>query len=220
MKQSIKKKWKTIAISITALVTLTLVIVFLYTVGFRITYNSDIITDWDAVSGCAAWAGTLVSLVAVLVSVMAIFYAIQVPQKIAKEQAKIDLFDKRYAAFQLFEKCVILREHIENKEKPVNYTSEFLFMLDELQNKCVESSTVYKKIMNLEFVLHQMEFLFPQMTEEDVRNLYLKLEKFLVSVIKNENIEQKANDYANTMRAFEEKYSNEIWHCLTIENIN
>lgn len=83
------KKYKNIIFAVVCI----FIIILLYILGFRITYNPEIINDWDAVSGCAAWAS-------VFVSGLAIYYAIQVPKKIAEDQNKIALFEKRYLALQ------------------------------------------------------------------------------------------------------------------------
>ena len=39
------------------------------------------------------------TIVTILISALALFYAIRVPKKIAEEQNKIALFDKRYEVF-------------------------------------------------------------------------------------------------------------------------
>ena len=83
------KKYKNIIFAVVCI----FIIILLYVLGFRITYNPEIINEWDAVSGCAAWAS-------VFVSGLAIYYAIQVPKKIAEDQNKIALFEKRYLALQ------------------------------------------------------------------------------------------------------------------------
>ena len=67
------------------LIAVILIILILALFGFRITYNPSLDNNWDAISACAAWA-------AVVVSGLAIYFAIQAPKKIAEEQNRIALF--------------------------------------------------------------------------------------------------------------------------------
>ena len=73
-----------------------LIAIGLYLFGFRITYNPELDNNWDAVSACAAWAAVFVAGIG---SVISVYFAIQVPKKIAEEQNKIALFEKRYEFF-------------------------------------------------------------------------------------------------------------------------
>lgn len=45
------------------------------------------------------------TVVTIIISALALFYAIRIPKKIAEEQNRIALFEKRYEAFQLFERA-------------------------------------------------------------------------------------------------------------------
>lgn len=69
-----------------------LLVVIMYIFGFRITYSPKLENDWDAISACAGWA-------AVVVSGLAIYFAIQAPKKIAEEQNRIALFEKNTKSF-------------------------------------------------------------------------------------------------------------------------
>lgn len=67
-------------------------ILFLYSCGFRITYSPTLENSWDAISAFASWFSAIASIVA-------IFIAIRIPKKIAEQQNAIALFDKRYKAY-------------------------------------------------------------------------------------------------------------------------
>lgn len=82
------------------------ILIGMYLAGFRITYNPELITDWNAVSACAAWTSVLVSIAAVVASIVAIVYAIKVPQEIAARQDKVALFEKRFALCDCLERCI------------------------------------------------------------------------------------------------------------------
>lgn len=66
-------------------------VILLYKYGFRITYDPTLINDWSAISACASWFGAIASA-------GALWVAIHIPKKIAEQQNKIALFDKRYIA--------------------------------------------------------------------------------------------------------------------------
>ena len=87
-----------------------IITIILALLGFKITYNPDLDNNWDAVSACAAWVG-------VVVSGLAIYYAIKVPKKIAENQNKIALFEKRYEEVQkiglIFEEFEKIKNQIE-----------------------------------------------------------------------------------------------------------
>lgn len=73
--------------------------------GWRITYAPELENSWDAISACAAWAGVIASFIA-------IWYAIQVPKKIAEQQNKIALFEKRYQVYSSTMKIVQVANRI------------------------------------------------------------------------------------------------------------
>ena len=75
MKNFIKRNH--LALSVVAVCVILLV--FLYCIGFRITYAPQLENSWDAISAVATWAG-------VVVSCFAVWAAIQIPQRIAEEQ--------------------------------------------------------------------------------------------------------------------------------------
>lgn len=78
---------------ITIIVFIVIIVVIFALAGFRITYDPSLDNNWDAVSACASW-------LSVIVSALAIWYAIQVPKKIAIEQNRITLFEKRYTEIE------------------------------------------------------------------------------------------------------------------------
>ena len=81
-------KNKALLTGIFILLTALIVAILLWLLGFRITYAPSLENSWDAISACAGWAGAIFSLVAILV-------AIQIPKKIAEQQNRIALFEKR-----------------------------------------------------------------------------------------------------------------------------
>lgn len=106
--------------------TITLIVIFLIVLilaifGFKITYNPSLDNNWEAISACAAWA-------AVVVSGLAIYFAIQAPKKIAEEQNKIALFEKRYELYIIFTKSTAFVKVIEQSSVKTKENAQHLFV--------------------------------------------------------------------------------------------
>jgi hypothetical protein len=183
----------------------------LYFCGFRITYAPDLENSWNAISACASWAS-------VIVAGFAIYYAILVPQKIAQEQNKIALFEKRYEVFQLFERCFSFAKAIEKSETTESMRKDCMILFDELKYEELDFKVVMKKVYSCEHTLHQMEFLFPNVLENDVHELYSSLWKVLMAIIGDENANECKKTYINTMNDFVCKYYKMIWNELALTN--
>ncbi|HIY12007.1 MAG TPA: hypothetical protein H9842_00245 [Candidatus Agathobaculum merdipullorum] len=111
MKKFIKNGWFFLILLIAVEVLLG---IFLYRKSFRITYAPYLENSWDGISASADWASVIVAVISVFSSFLAIWYAIQVPQKIAEQQNKITLFEKRYQVFQTYELCKIFSELLKS----------------------------------------------------------------------------------------------------------
>lgn len=59
---------KCIKIGFVLVVIITIFIIIMYYLGFRITYDPNIITDWDAVSAVAEWISIFTSVILVFVA--------------------------------------------------------------------------------------------------------------------------------------------------------
>ncbi len=106
-----KQKKKYIAIAVLCLTAILGLIGCLYAFGFRITYAPELENSWDAISACAAWAGVVMSFVAIM-------FAIWVPIRIANRQDKIALFEKRY---EIYDKIKNYVENIEDRPFEFEY---------------------------------------------------------------------------------------------------
>lgn len=96
MKKVIKGRWFPLVMAGTSVLAFVLV---LFCLGFRITYASKLENSWDAISASADWAGVIVAIISVFASFLAIWFAIQVPKRIADRQDKIVLFEKRLECY-------------------------------------------------------------------------------------------------------------------------
>lgn len=76
-------------------------LLLMYQMGFRITYAPDLENSWNAISGTASWMSVIVSVLGVIASFGAVWYAIQISDK----QNKIALFEKRYRVYRTLISC-------------------------------------------------------------------------------------------------------------------
>lgn len=74
--------------------------------GWRFVYDPELENSWNAISAVAAWAGAAASFIA-------IWFAIQVPKKIAEQQNKISLFEKRYLCYLAVQDLLAFSNQIE-----------------------------------------------------------------------------------------------------------
>lgn len=168
MKKFVKGKWfpLTLAAVIAAILAL---ILFLF--GFRITCSPEQDNNWDAVSACASWVGVIASFVA-------IWFAIQVPKKIADRQDKIALFEKRYQVYNLFKKLMTTMYFIELPKKIPVEKIKFTEIFDSCfsnnllcENADKEEEILSKKRIEIFELLHaetdKLSILFPISKENE-----------------------------------------------------
>lgn len=98
MKKFVKGRWFPLLVAILIVAAVALVMALF---GWRITYVPDLENSWDAVSAVAAWFAVMVAIASAVASFLVVWYAIQVPKEIAKQQDKIALFEKRYRLYTL-----------------------------------------------------------------------------------------------------------------------
>lgn len=95
-----------------AILIVTAVALVMALLGWRVTYAPELDNSWNAISAVAEWAGVIVAFSSVVASFLAIWYAIRVPQKIAEQQNKIELFEKRYEIYMSISKMMQVTEQI------------------------------------------------------------------------------------------------------------
>jgi len=133
-----------------------LLVVIMYTLGFRITYSPELENNWDAISACAGWASAIFSFIAILV-------AIQIPKKIAEQQNRIALFEKRHTFYYTFCRCISFCEGLDSVQSKDAVRMMFYTMLsDDHTNRSL--AEINERITPLEikigFILSQGEYLF------------------------------------------------------------
>lgn len=199
------------------LVVATATILVMIFFGWRFTYQPELDNKWEAISAIATWVGVLVSAMGVIASFIAIWYAIQVPKKIADRQDKIALFEKRYECFQTFERCRVLYLQIKtcpHTVEDLRCMSRYMFGKPVWEE--VTKEVVVEEILRYEYMIHQMQFLFPNISEKDAQKLYNSLQEFLVSVFNNEKVYESENKYVASMDEFIGKYASVLITTLNI----
>ena len=178
--------------------------------GWRFTYAPELETSWDAISAVAAWVGVIASFIA-------IWFAIQIPKKIADRQDKIALFEKRYDCFLFFERCHRLYIIIEEKECSLEELRRaVLYLFEEYAWVDLTKETLICKIERYRSMLHQMTFLFPAIGLGETSELYMSLQAFITSVYEDKNISMNKEKYVRTMGSFSQNHSTYIFELLTI----
>lgn len=116
--------------------------------GFRITYAPELENNWDAISAFAAWIGAIGTLAAVWFAILLANKQNILSMKQQKQNAGLNLYDKRMALFKLF---------LDQKYFDIQLDAKILF-----------SDTVYNKINELCKLQSQIE-------EYDIlKNLYIE----------------------------------------------
>ncbi len=207
-----KKKYITIAVlCLTAMLGL---IACLYAFGFRITYAPELENSWDAISAFAAWAGVIVSIMAVGVSGLAIYYAIQVPKKIADRQDKIALFEKRFLLFNELHRHITFASIISRRNNIEEDKLEFSIIFDYEPNNEVKQKEYG---MRNELLLLQLPFLFPAINEKDCERLCNATSRYVaMGILCNHKYENAKNDYVWEVQCFSQKYWDMIRETMTI----
>ena len=158
------------------LLVLVFVIVILYWLGFRITYAPELENSWEAVSAVAAWAGVVVSFVAIC-------FAVQVPKKIAEQQNKIALFEKRLEFYLTLKKLESISVSMNNLKEPINNKSiQNVFVLTFTQEPKLyveyDRDGIYDKtakyLIEIKSILDSGPFLFS-----------LDMKKYIIEIIQN-----------------------------------
>lgn len=211
MKKFIQERWFPLIAAIAILVLVAGVILTMVLFGWRFTYAPELETNWDAVAAVATWVGVFASFSAIMV-------AIWIPKKIADRQDKIALFERRYESFQFFEECFVLYKKSVDKSLAEVINVQCCHMLGVQKIEDLNRYDFQNKVKHFEYLLHQMEFLFPGIQEKDVSKLYNALSSYLAAILDGKDIEKNKQDYISAMNEFG-KYANEIWDSMTISNI-
>ena len=171
------------------LIIFVLVIVVLYIIGFRITYAPELENSWEAVSAVATCVG-------VLASFMAIWFAVQVPKKIAEQQNKIALFEKRHKLYKQFAEFYNFSLSVGYAFSSERIQELFFKYYGPWNNDNLDNSEeVHKRIIKLIFEFSEAEFLF---NEEIAASIIMIVNK--VSTVIYTSINVNKHSQINTLQ--------------------
>ncbi len=158
-----------------------LLVIFLYCVGFRITYAPELETSWNAVIAFANWGSVFVSLAGAIASFLAVWFAIKVPKQIADKQNKISLFEKRYKIYNMIAENYALACSIASANDRIDIQRYFLNSypnIDTEQN--IDNRPEITSLCTLLFFeMAQSKFLF----DEEMGNSAIHLSLLITAVI-------------------------------------
>lgn len=180
--------------------------------GFRITYAPYLENNWDAIAAVASWAS-------VAVSGMAIYYAIQVPRKIAEDQNRIALFEKRYAVYDMLNNCIgyayMLKRFNESGEDWKKWFficfSEHTTLDDVLSWE--EQGILYNTVSN---TLRQVEPLFGTDISAPITELTTRLLLLIQAEHHHDNVLKRQAEYIKQVELIEKEYLPQIKNLLIL----
>lgn len=168
-----------------------LVVTFLAIVGFRITYAPELENSWSAISAVASWAGVVATVIAIIV-------AIQIPQKIADNQNKIALFDKRYEVYDTIMRLVSFSKFIETMGRDKLSTEDVqvlfvaLFSSSPIKNSLKETLNYERSsfFMNAVMAIQKGAPLFDMDIESDLSALVMSLMRIIYDMNNQTEIDE------------------------------
>lgn len=99
-------------------VTLISVAVFLFAIGFRITYSPTLENSWTAIDAVGGWISALGTITAVIVALVVANRQNEIARnqneiavqqaKIAEQQNRIALFEKRFEFYNMLQTCITI----------------------------------------------------------------------------------------------------------------
>ena len=211
MKELIKKRWFLVTFGILAIISILAIVVIsfwgvLYLKGFRFVYPEQFENSWNAVSGIAAWAGVVVSVISVLASSLAIVFAVRVADK----QNKIELLDRRLNCYNELAKHIdfaVSLKKCKDKKEVVQYFKHFFELPINIDLSALPPDFV-KENKN---ALYQFPFIFHGITRFEIYDVY---ESFLILVKallqENSDFEDAKQKYIQIVLGFSEKHINII----------
>ncbi|MBS6174109.1 MAG: hypothetical protein KH760_06500 [Clostridiales bacterium] len=112
--------------------------------------------------GCFDYIQLGTTIMSVLISVIAIIFAIRVPKQIADRQDRISLFEKRYDCYTTIQKFLVVAKQIENEKTKKAIQVAFRMYLGNAEDitKNINLTTFLVFLKQKESILISGEFLF------------------------------------------------------------
>ncbi len=181
-------------------------IFLMYQMGFRITYVPDLENSWNAISGTASWVSVIVSVLGVIASFLAVWYAIQISDK----QNKIALFEKRYRVYRTLISCDFFSACVFVSKEPEGIKE---FFYTSFYDASEEPKTYQYKLFAFKYVqvtetLAESKFLFSEDIWKGVCKIIESIQKLVPTGEKGmskEEFDKAKQDYLDAVKSCELK---------------
>ena len=181
-------------------------IFLMYQMGFRITYVPDLENSWNAISGTASWVSVIVSVLGVIASFLAVWYAIQISDK----QNKIALFEKRYRVYRTLISCDFFSVCVFVSKEPEGIKE---FFYTSFYDASEEPKTYQYKLFAFKYVqvtetLAESKFLFSEDIWKGVCKIIESIQKLVPTGEKGmskEEFDKAKQDYLDAVKSCELK---------------
>ena len=160
-------------------------------------------------SGCAAWATVVASFIAT-------FYAIRVPKKIADEQNKISLFEKRFESFSAFQRYEAFANQLKDTTELNKYKKAFLTCFYESTAVSISIEDAMFRIKTLSTPLHQMIFLYDDIPVKEISDMFSCLLDLVAALQEDKNVDELKSKYINIVDEFMKKHGKKICEQLML----
>lgn len=181
-------------------------LLLMYQMGFRITYAPDLENSWNAISGTASWMSIIVSVLGVIASFGAVWYAIQISDK----QNKIALFEKRYRVYRTLILCDSFSDLVSISTGLADIE---IFFYQSFCNISEEPKMYQYKLFAAKYVqvtetLAESKFLFSEDIWKGVCKIIESIQKLVPTGEKGmskEEFDKAKQDYLDAMKSCELK---------------
>ena len=154
------------------------------------------------------------------ISVCAVWMAKKVPEKIADNQDKIALFDKRFSAYNILQKYTIyasIIQKIQNSAPCRVYLDMFVTVFFNGDRETYKPNREILDLMNLSLPLKHMPFLFKNISIEEIDKLIGALTDFLIVITGNLKSDESKQKYIAVVENFNNIYNEQILESLKTE---
>lgn len=141
----------------------------------------------------------------------------RVPEKIAGNQDKIALFDKRFAAYSILQKYTIYASIIKKIQDSVPsdiYLDMFVTVFFDGNRESYKANREVLDLMNLSIPLKHMPFLFENITIEEMNKLIGALTDFLIVITGNFKMNDCKQIYIDAVESFNSLHNEKILESL------
>lgn len=153
------------------------------------------------------WLAVVLSFFSVVLSVVAIWFAVQIPKKIADRQDKISIFDMRMQCYRHLQKHFNFCEVISPKKSPVE-VFEWAFM--DCLHKVEDNEEMLMILNEVRNSLYQIPFLFTDIEENEIDQIYISFLHLTNKILANEKFSDELQHYQEVIHNFQQKHLKNI----------